>query len=454
VYSVTVLSLFWLRPGIIPVLAAGALLLLATERWCARPGFGRNCRLPPGSLTLFDVRLYTHSDFLLQQAKRYGPVFKACFVRRPMVCLTDLALGVDTLRRHDRDLHPTVFPFRRYIEGNFLRSMEPEQHTHYRSLLRGAFRPEIVNQAEPALQQCIRTGLCGMADSGGDSGRSVRWEPHGLRMTLAAQTQCFLGIGPDDPAFPRVCRDYDVIARWNEVRATRRKASAAVTNLIDLMLTRAAAGAFRPACFMHALLRQDPAALEDRTVAGNLVFLLYTTWMDNYGMLSWLVKLLGDHPLWVDRLRAQQAASPAIGTQPLVDRILMETFRLAQSEVINRRVLKDIEVGGYRVPRGWYVRICVRECHRNAAVFSDPGSFNPDRFLERSFKLSEYMPFGAFGHACMGVPLTMAVGRALAGQLASEWSWSIAEDGPVQFSRWRHWHPSPRLSLRFEPANP
>ena len=54
--------------------------------------------------------------------------------------------------------------------------------------------------------------------------------------------------------------------------------------------------------------------------------------------------------------------------------------------------------------------MCIRESHQDATTFHDPTTFDPDRFIGRSFTRAEYAPFGAFRLACIGEELTKTVG--------------------------------------------
>ena len=81
---------------------------------------------------------------------------------------------------------------------------------------------------------------------------------------------------------------------------------------------------------------------------------------------------------------------------------MLETLRLEQSEFLYRRVVKPLEIDGYRIPPGWLLRILVHESHRDPTVYPEPDRFNPDRFLARTFDKTEYSPFGADAHGCNG----------------------------------------------------
>ena len=56
--------------------------------------------------------------------------------------------------------------------------------------------------------------------------------------------------------------------------------------------------------------------------------------------------------------------------------------QLAQSEYLFRRANNAIQFRGVVIPAGWLVRVCIREIHRDPAVFTNPDRFDPDRFLD------------------------------------------------------------------------
>jgi cytochrome P450 len=130
---------------------------------------------------------------------------------------------------------------------------------------------------------------------------------------------------------------------------------------------------------------------------------------------------------------------------PLSTRVVLETLRLEQSEHLYRVATREIEHRGFVIPRGWLVRLCVRESHRDPAVFENPEAFDPDRFLRRTYTRREYSPFGAgLRHTCLGEGLTRLVGHVFVEEVASAYTWRTVTDGAYEYSAWRHWRPSSR----------
>jgi (+)-abscisic acid 8'-hydroxylase len=160
--------------------------------------------------------------------------------------------------------------------------------------------------------------------------------------------------------------------------------------------------------------------------------------------------MLSDHPTWRDRL-AQAAVASDSSARELATRIVQETLRFEQSESRYRRAVADLELDGFRIPKGWLVRMCIRESHQDAAAFADPWMFNPDRFLNRAFTRGEYAPFGAFRLACVGEELTKGIAAIFAIEVVSRFEWQVVRDGPAEITSWAHNAPSPRLRVKMTP---
>ena len=129
--------------------------------------------------------------------------------------------------------------------------------------------------------------------------------------------------------------------------------------------------------------------------------------------------------------------------------MIRESLRLEQSEYLARRTTDDIRFHGYRFPKGWRVRICIREGHRSADAFERPTEFDPDRWLDRTHPPTEYAPFGLYRHHCLAARLTQRVGAIFLEELARGYRLTITDDGPREHGRF-HWRPSPRLRVRLD----
>jgi cytochrome P450 len=269
-----------------------------------------------------------------------------------------------------------------------------------------------------------------------------------LSMMFRAWTELFYGICEGHGDFRRLNELFRVIdsrkARW----ASRAKVKSALGEIETILKRRteefSADELDSPTCFLAALAQTGTGALADRTVLGNLIYIMQVTWGDVGGLLLWIFKMLSDNPAWKDRLARE-------GSRELAERIVLETLRLEQSESRYRRATADLELDGFRIPKDWLVRMCIRESHRDPGVFPEPTAFNPDRFDGRTYSRTEYGPFGAFRLSCIGDHVAKAAGALFAIELASGFEWRVVDDGPAQISSWVHNAPNPRLRVGITP---
>jgi cytochrome P450 len=110
---------------------------------------------------------------------------------------------------------------------------------------------------------------------------------------------------------------------------------------------------------------------------------------------------------------------------------------------VARTVMKDIELGGYRVPKGSNIVISQWVMHRDARFFRDPEKFDPDRWSpERAQEVLKfaYFPFGAGPRGCIGQSFAMMEAILLLATIAQRFQLRVPSDFPVI--------PTPSVTLR------
>jgi cytochrome P450 len=445
-YALVFVAALLLHPPLAGYLALVAALGTMAELWVVRAGSGRRAGLPPGRLSLMPIGSVTDRDYLLKHLDHYGPVAKAVWPwsGHPMVCLRGLRRGATVLREHSADIAWGGMGFDPLIPAGFIRSMTPEDHAHYKAILRRAYADEAVEACGEQFSHEARRAIAELAAVAEHEPNS-RLDPRPTlgRITVRSYARLFLGVIPgsdecellenllldpgpfyalpaaDDPRFEELRDGATVAAGIAKARSLEPGDPAVASS------------------FLGKLVRDDPHALDDPNTSLNFVFQYATASRDVTGLLQWIVKMLGDNPSWISRVRSS--------SDDLDRRVVMETLRLAQSEYIARKVLKPFEIEGYQVPRDWWLRVCVNESHRDPAVFESPETFDPDRFADRRYTVAEYAPFGMFEHACLGVPTTHALASRFVHEYC-EYDWVVCDDGEPEYDGF-HWIPSRRLAV-------
>lgn len=204
---------------------------------------------------------------------------------------------------------------------------------------------------------------------------------------------------------------------------------------------------------------EDGEPLSDETLRGHLFTLLVAGHETTGVALAWTMYHAHRHPQVLDTARAEIAEALARGDAPEALARLPYTTALWQESMRITPILPDIvrplrapmQLGPYTIPAGKAVGVAISALHHDPALYPDPETYRPERFLERKFKPWEYMPFGGGHRRCIGAAfasyelslvLTVWLGEAgfelLDGELApTRRNVTIAPEGGVRLRRVR-----------------
>jgi len=148
--------------------------------------------------------------------------------------------------------------------------------------------------------------------------------------------------------------------------------------------------------------------------------------------------LLARHPTWQDRVREEALAlgEGPIGYEDIrrletADCAWKETLRLFPiTSNLPRYTLRDVEIAGHRIPAGTLVLAAIGPAQRDAAWWTRPDRFDPDRFADgrAEDRKQPFMPFGAGAHACIGTHLASAEVKAFWYAMVTRCRFRLARD--------------------------
>ena len=408
-------------------------------------------RLPPGSLAITATRQFFRDDLLqLKLFARHGPIFKLFWTSGDLkICIVGLRYARELLNRHRNCLRVVAGDLTSLVPGDYLRVMRPDIHPRYRGVFTGVLRSDLVTGQELEVRRIVRTELDALAAAGNDcEALAARLHAALDRISIRVLSLIVLGIEPDAAEFPaleagyrRLGPDGHVAPIGPEQRAAYHAIRAIVLQIV------AAVRQGKDAGYGDSILRRlarTSAQEIDETIVGNAIYMVERGRHDVRDLLRWVVKHLSDHPAVVAELRAA-CATPG-GGGPLSQACVQETLRLEQAELLLRRAIAPFTLDGYYVPEGSWVCALLRESHRNPACFPEPDRYRPQRFLERTYTLDEYAPFGFGEHQCIGRTLNVRAGAVFVEELATRYDWTVVGDGPRVFGPF-HWKPSASFAI-------
>jgi cytochrome P450 len=142
---------------------------------------------------------------------------------------------------------------------------------------------------------------------------------------------------------------------------------------------------------------EDGSPLSEKELRDELLTLL--TDGPTSSSLAWVFERLLRHPEKLARLQEEVLAGEG---EAYLDAVIKETLRLRPPvSVVVRRLLRPATLGGYDLPAGTLVAPCVYLVHNSPQIYEDPGSFIPERFLERRAAVPTWIPFGGGARRCL-----------------------------------------------------
>ena len=130
--------------------------------------------------------------------------------------------------------------------------------------------------------------------------------------------------------------------------------------------------------------------------------------------LTWTWYLLATHPAaeaklaeeWSRVLGGRSPTPDDLANLPYTDAVLTEAMRVYPPVyLIGREATCDLELGGYRVKKGYTIFMSQWSSHRDPRYFPDPEAFKPERWLDglaHRIPKYAYYPFGGGPRVCIG----------------------------------------------------
>jgi len=364
--------------------------------------------------------------FLLDRARRLGPIFKVAHRDRLWICVVGFGEArrllrecADQLQPQDIDLTP-LFP-----EGH-LSLMAPEQHQHYRRRFMQAIEPP-----SPAPMQAVAAReLAAYAHSQQNSAPAYLETLRRIATQMLLET--LLGAPPGSDYAGALQAGFQRLGPHGMVWHVGAPQKEAFAELLKLLRSVA------PESLASGSVLANLRGQHDRAILGNLIYMVEMGRSDLYHLFRWLSKFAAQETTFLERMRCDPALA-----RPFV----LESLRMAQAEVVARSVRRDFVFMDHFWPAGALVRICLWEAHNLESSFAEPFTFNPERFAGEVPKAA-YSPFGLDAYGCPFQTTSTQLSEAFLRALSV---YRVLPLGDPGCRRGRfHWEPAADFSVRLE----
>jgi cytochrome P450 family 110 len=242
--------------------------------------------------------------------------------------------------------------------------------------------------------------------------------------------------------FPILQQDWGKWSPWGQMKRGRSQIHALLQAEIEEKRASGAQGTDILSLLMSA--RDDQGeAMTDAELKDELLGILFAGHETTATTLAWAfyqvhqyadvrVKLqqelasLGDHP---DPL--------AIAQLPYLTAVCQETLRMYPviPSVFTRIAKGPVTIGGYTFDTGTILMPSIYLVHYRDDLYPEPTQFRPERFLERQYSSSEYIPFGGGSRRCLGYALALLEIKLVLATVLRHCTLTLAEQHPIQPQR-------------------
>ena len=184
---------------------------------------------------------------------------------------------------------------------------------------------------------------------------------------------------------------------------------------------------------------EDGEPMSDAELKDELITMLAAGHETTAAALSWAMYWVHKLPDVKAKLMTElnsigdDADALEVASLPYLTAVASETLRLypiapvAAPRISNR----PVTINGYTFPPETFLAPAIYSVHHREDLYPDSKTFRPERFLERQFSPSEFLPFGGGNRRCIGYALAKLELNLVLATLLKQHSFKLTNDETV-----------------------
>jgi cytochrome P450 len=230
---------------------------------------------------------------------------------------------------------------------------------------------------------------------------------------------------------------------WGQMRQRQRQVHDLLQAEIEERRTGGDEGRTDVLSLMLAARDENGQAMTDEELRDELLTILFAGHETTATTLAWAFYQIHRQPEVLEKLLKEldtieeSASSMEMAQLPYLTAVCQETLRMYPVlPVIFPRITKvPVEIAGYSFEPGTTLMPTIYLVHYREDLYPDAQQFKPERFLERQYSPSEYLPFGGGSRRCLGYALAQLEMKLVLATILSKYQLALAEDKPVKLQR-------------------
>ncbi|MGO4683788.1 cytochrome P450 [Hyphomicrobium sp. 2TAF46] len=395
-------------------------------------------------------------DFFLDLAQTYGPVASFRVGRWRVFLVSDPELIQQVLvtdaRHYIKHFGARAF---KPILGNGLVTSEGDFWLSQRRMMQPSFLKALVLSYAPIMAE-LTTAM--LAEWSPGKAVDLEFEFSGLTSAIALKTL----FGLDDHG-DRAKVDASLIETFDSLTARvdapirlplwmptltnlrLRRAIANVKALVDGFIAQKRSRPLANDLLSTMIMaqREDGSRMSDQQLRDEAMTLYLAGYETTALTLTWSWYLLSQHPEaerrladeWRRVLGGRSPNAEDLTALPYTSAVINEAMRLYPPVyAIGREAMTELELGGYRVKRGYTILMSQWVSHRDPKYFPKPEQFLPERWLDglaaRLPKFA-YYPFGGGQRLCIGSHFATMEAMIVLATVGQKYKFTLAPDAVI-----------------------
>ncbi|XP_059444236.1 cytochrome P450 716B1-like [Corylus avellana] len=428
-------------------------------------------RVPPGSLGipfvgqslafLQAMRANTAEKWLEERIRKYGPISKLSLFGKPTVFIYGQAANKFVFTSDSSTIgYQQNHSFRMILGDRNLFDLSGEDHKRVRGVLVSFLKPESLKQYVGKMDGEVKQHL----EMHWQGKQQVQVLP--LMKTLTFNIICSLLFGVERGARRDkfvACFQEMIEGMWSvpiNLPFTRYRrglrASATVQNMVkDLICEKRVEVEQKGAsphqdlitCLLGMCKEDNEEAVTENEIVHNVMLVMVAGHDTSSVLMTFMIRFLANEPtVYAAVLQEQEEIAKTkpsgefltwedIAKMKYTWRVAMETLRMVPPAFGNfRKALKDIEYGGYLIPKGWQILWTSPMTHMDNSIFPEPSKFDPSRFENQSsVPPYSFIAFGGGPRICPGYEFARLETLVTIHYLVTQFTWKLCADN--SFSR-------------------
>ncbi|KAK2818354.1 hypothetical protein Q7C36_022287 [Tachysurus vachellii] len=212
--------------------------------------------------------------------------------------------------------------------------------------------------------------------------------------------------------------------------------------------------------------KETNKGLNDHEILSQSMIFIFAGYETSSSTLSFFFYNLASNPETMKKLQKEidetfpnkdEVDYDAVINMDYLDAALSESLRLYPIAVRLERVCKKtVEIKGLTIPKDVVILIPTYALHRDPDYWTDPETFNPERFTQEnkeSIEQSAYLPFGLGPRNCIGMRFALVAMKLAVVEILQRFDISLSEEMkvPLELNTTGFLAPKDPIKLKFTP---